>query len=61
MVVWRRESHIVGRKLHDKYGPVVRVGPNMVILDFPSYTKTVYNIKGNWSKVRGRRETDRQQ
>ena len=39
------------RELHKKYGPIVRIGPNVLDLDLPELTKTIYNIKGDWVKV----------
>jgi hypothetical protein len=42
------QSH---RKLHEKHGPAVRIGPNMVSLSDPSLLKTVYSIRGDFVKV----------
>jgi hypothetical protein len=44
-------SHQVFHDLHKKYGPVVRLGPNLLDLDYPELIKTIYNIQGNWKKV----------
>lgn len=44
-------SHIVIHDLHKKYGPVVRIGPNIVDLDLPELVKTIYNVKESWRKV----------
>ena len=49
--VWRGNSHLVVEELHKKYGPVVRIGPNVLDLDYPELTKKIYNIKGDWLKV----------
>jgi hypothetical protein len=49
--VWRGNSHLVVEELHKKYGPVVRIGPNVLDLDYPERTKKIYNIKGDWLKV----------
>lgn len=49
--VWRGNSHLLIRNLHDKYGSVVRIGPKLLDLDFPELTKNIYNIKGDWLKV----------
>ncbi|KAJ5773323.1 hypothetical protein N7457_008219 [Penicillium paradoxum] len=43
--------HVVIEKLHQKYGPVVRLGPNLIDLDFPELIKTIYNTKGNYLKT----------
>lgn len=42
---------MVIHELHKKYGPVVRIGPNVLDLDFPELIKTIYNTKGNYRKV----------
>lgn len=39
------------KKLHDKYGPVVRIGPNLVDLDYPELIKTLYGANEKWRKV----------
>ena len=49
--VWRGNSHLVVKQLHDKYRLVVRIGPNVLDLDFPELAKKIYNIKGDWLKV----------
>jgi hypothetical protein len=49
--VWRGNSHLVIEALHQKYGPVVRIGPNLLDLDLPELAKKIYNIKGDWLKV----------
>ena len=43
--------HEVIHQLHKKYGPVVRIGPNVLDLDYPELTKTIYNTKANYLKV----------
>ena len=39
------------KELHDKYGPVVRIGPNLLDLDYPELIKTVYGTDESWLKV----------
>ena len=39
------------RDLHKKHGPVVRVGPNTVTLDFPELIKTIYGTDGRFRKT----------
>ena len=34
--VWRGQSHLVVQKLHQDYGPVIRIGPNLLDLDTPT-------------------------
>ncbi|KAK4463171.1 Pisatin demethylase [Cladorrhinum samala] len=38
------------KKLHEKYGPVVRIGPDLLTLDYPELTKTIYSTDGKWLK-----------
>jgi hypothetical protein len=44
---------MVIQELHKKYGPVVRIGPNVLDLDIPELIKTIYNIKSDYLKVSG--------
>ncbi|KAF6802151.1 hypothetical protein CSOJ01_11806 [Colletotrichum sojae] len=38
------------KKLHEKYGPVVRLGPNLLDIDLPELVKTIYGTDGKWKK-----------
>ncbi|KAK1780274.1 putative cytochrome P450 pisatin demethylase-like protein [Copromyces sp. CBS 386.78] len=38
------------KKLHEKYGPVVRIGPNLLDLDYPELTRNIYGTDGKWKK-----------
>ncbi|KAK6214188.1 hypothetical protein LQW54_004614 [Pestalotiopsis sp. IQ-011] len=49
--VSRGDFHHIILELHKKYGPVVRLGPNLLDLDYPELTKTIYNTQGNWKKT----------
>lgn len=40
------------KKLHEKYGPVVRIGPNLLDIDYPEISKVVYGTDFRWIKVR---------
>ncbi|OQD68318.1 hypothetical protein PENPOL_c003G02954 [Penicillium polonicum] len=42
---------LVIQDLHKKYGPVVRIGPNVLDLDFPELIKTIYNAKEDYLKT----------
>ena len=42
------------KELHEKYGPVVRIGPNLLDLDYPELIKTLYSTSGKYTKVSGR-------
>lgn len=39
------------KKLHEKHGPVVRLGPNMLDLDIPELIRTIYAVDDRWTKV----------
>lgn len=45
------DYHRVLKKLHDEYGPVVQIGPNIVDLDYPELIKTLYSTDDRWRKV----------
>ncbi|KAK3353366.1 cytochrome P450 [Lasiosphaeria hispida] len=45
------DYHLVIKKLHEKYGPVVRIGPNTLDLDYPELIKTIYGTDGKWHKT----------
>ncbi|KAL2292125.1 hypothetical protein FJTKL_10773 [Diaporthe vaccinii] len=48
----RRNIHLVYQELHRKYGPIVRVGPNVLDVDLPEIIKPAFNdIKGDWQKT----------
>ncbi|KAK1756492.1 cytochrome P450 [Echria macrotheca] len=47
----RGHFHLDLAVLHKKYGPVVRIGPNALDVDYPELIKTVFNIKGDWKKT----------
>ncbi|KAL2020441.1 hypothetical protein VTK56DRAFT_8407 [Thermocarpiscus australiensis] len=45
--------HETVKKLHDRYGPVVRIGPNLLDLDYPKLIPTIYGTDGKWRKGGG--------
>jgi hypothetical protein len=55
--VWRavdvsmRDTHITYRKLHAKYGDVVRVGPNVLSFGNPSAIQDIYGLNKGFIKV----------
>lgn len=49
--VWGGRCELTQKLLHEKYGPVVRLGPNMVSLGDPALIATLYGINGDWLKV----------
>ncbi|KAK2049719.1 cytochrome P450 [Colletotrichum somersetense] len=38
------------KRLHEKHGPVVRLGPNLLDIDFPELVKVIYGTDGKWKK-----------
>ncbi|KAI1110083.1 cytochrome P450 [Nemania sp. NC0429] len=54
---WRLVQVMTGRyhlnilELHNKYGPIVRIGPNLLDIDMPEVIKTVYASGTNWRKT----------
>lgn len=49
--VHQGQSQRVIQELHEKYGPVVRIAPNVLDLDVPELVKTVYNARADFLKV----------
>ncbi|KAK7942479.1 Cytochrome P450 monooxygenase vrtE [Apiospora aurea] len=43
--------HIGIKRLHDKHGPVVRIGPNTLDIDYPELIKKFYGTDGKWEKT----------
>lgn len=62
--IWRfwnhyRQKHIETQKaLHQKYGDVVRLGPNTVSIADVGLLRTIYSTRGTFLKVRDRTECD---
>ena len=46
-----RRPEITQRQLHDKYGPVVRLGPNMISISEPAMIDEIYSRKTTLIKV----------
>ena len=49
--MWSGKYHLILKKLHSKHGPVVRIGPNLLDLDYPELIKTMYGTNEEWRKV----------
>lgn len=47
----RGNIHIVNHRTHERYGPVVRTGPNNLDLAIPSLIKTIYSTDNRWLKT----------
>ncbi|KAL8662828.1 MAG: hypothetical protein Q9168_008194 [Polycauliona sp. 1 TL-2023] len=50
VVYYQGKQAQVLRRLHDRHGPVVRIGPKHVSLNQPSLIKTVYSMTGDYVK-----------
>lgn len=49
---WRCTQIRTHQQLHERLGPAVRIGPNMISLSDPSLFQTVYSTRGDFVKVR---------
>ncbi|XEV03397.1 hypothetical protein FSHL1_008684 [Fusarium sambucinum] len=45
------DSHLVLERLHKKYGPIIRITPDIIDVDIPEIIKTIFNTKGDWLKT----------
>lgn len=50
-LVWRGRPEQAHIKLHDRYGPLVRLGPNMVSVSDPDALKVIYGLATGYVKV----------
>jgi hypothetical protein len=48
---WHQEMPRRNIALHRKYGPLVRIGPNMISVDDPTALSTIYGFKPIYLKV----------
>jgi hypothetical protein len=48
---WTGRTHLAQIQLHRRFGPAVRLGPNMVSLGDPALIPTVYATTKPWLKV----------
>ncbi|KAK9382269.1 cytochrome P450 [Kockiozyma suomiensis] len=49
--VWKAQHHKTLQALHKKYGPLVRIAPNVISVSEPSAIGTIYGIKSNYMKT----------
>ncbi|CEI60118.1 hypothetical protein FVEN_g8093 [Fusarium venenatum] len=49
--VYQGQSHHTSIRLHEKYGPLVRVAPNIVSVGDPQAIKTIYGLTGAFPKT----------
>jgi len=50
----RGDFHMLYRGLHDKYGPLVRVGPNKISVADPGMIAAIYGVNSAFVKVCGK-------
>lgn len=52
-ILWVKtgRAHLIHQKLHEKYGELVRIGPNTVIFRSPTAIPTVYPMRPGFPKV----------
>lgn len=60
-VLWVRtgRSHEIHQAVHDRYGEMVRFGPNMVSLGNPAWIPQLYPIRPGFPKVREHSQASR--
>ena len=46
-----KRAHLIHQEMHEKYGEVIRIGPNTVIFSNPEIIPTVYVTKPGFIKV----------
>ena len=49
--VRRGSAHLTHLKLHQQYGPLVRIGPNHVSVGDPKAIPIIYGLKNGFTKV----------
>jgi hypothetical protein len=49
--VWEGKVHLNFLALHQKYGPIVRCGPNHVSISDPACIQEIYSVKSKLAKV----------
>ena len=49
---FKGDRHLFVDKLHQQYGPMVRIGPNYISISDPAAIKEIYGV-GSWDKPRG--------
>jgi hypothetical protein len=49
--VWKRDAHTTFRNLHQKYGHIVRVAPNVLSFGHPAAISDIYGLNKGYTKV----------
>ena len=52
-VVWRQDMPATSIRLHEKHGPLVRIGPNHVSVADPEAVRIIYGADSRYQKVCG--------
>lgn len=50
--VWNENMHRENVRVHEDYGPIVRIGPNHVSVADPQSMKAIYGVQNVFRKVR---------
>ncbi|KAL8694898.1 MAG: hypothetical protein Q9218_000562 [Villophora microphyllina] len=58
VLYYRGKQASVIRHLHDRHGPVVRLGPHHISVNDRSLIKTIYSLRGNYIKSEWYQATD---
>lgn len=53
--VLTEEAHLIHKRLHGEYGPLVRIGPLTVSINDPDVIQTIYPARPGFLKVRDTR------
>jgi len=48
--VWNQNMHIENMRVHEDYGPIVRIGPNHVSVSDPQSLRTIYGVQNVFPK-----------
>ncbi|OGE47485.1 hypothetical protein PENARI_c043G07611 [Penicillium arizonense] len=48
--VWKRDAHTTFRKIHQKYGDIVRVAPNVLSFGHPAAISDIYGLNKGYTK-----------
>jgi hypothetical protein len=49
--VWKRDAHTTFRRLHHRYGDIVRVAPNVLSFGNPAAISDIYGLNKGYTKV----------
>jgi len=52
-LVWSGAAHEKYRELHERYGPIVQIAPNVLAISDPAEIATIYGISSRFLKVLG--------